>query len=88
VRHGRGPPRTTGQIATGLSQEAGTGKEVVATLIHQSSRRKHQPFVAVSCALFSETLIESELFGLELKRSTLGDRIKRCGSRRKRALTT
>jgi len=48
-----------------ITGESGTGKEVTATLIHQSSRRKHQPFVAVSCALFSETLIESELFGHE-----------------------
>ena len=48
-----------------VTGESGTGKEVTATLIHQSSRRKHQPFVAVSCALFSETLIESELFGHE-----------------------
>ena len=46
-----------------VTGESGTGKEVTATLIHQSSRRKHHPFVAVSCALFSETLIESELFG-------------------------
>src|SRR4030095_8280983 len=48
-----------------VSGESGTGKEVTATLIHQARRRKLHPFVAVSCALFSETLIESELFGHE-----------------------
>ena len=48
-----------------VTGESGTGKEVMATLIHQNSRRRHHPFVAVSCALFSETLIESELFGHE-----------------------
>jgi len=48
-----------------ITGESGTGKEVTASLIHQSSRRKHHPFVPVSCALFSETLIESELFGHE-----------------------
>jgi len=48
-----------------VTGESGTGKEVAATLIHQTSGRKHHPFVAVSCALFSETLIESELFGHE-----------------------
>ena len=48
-----------------VTGESGTGKEVTATLIHQNSRRRHRPFVAVSCALFSETLIESELFGHE-----------------------
>jgi transcriptional regulator with GAF, ATPase, and Fis domain len=45
--------------------ESGTGKEVIANVIHQTSGRRHQPFIAVSCALFSETLIESELFGHE-----------------------
>jgi transcriptional regulator with GAF, ATPase, and Fis domain len=48
-----------------VTGESGTGKEVVANVVHQTSGRRHQPFVAVSCALFSETLIESELFGHE-----------------------
>jgi transcriptional regulator with GAF, ATPase, and Fis domain len=48
-----------------ITGESGTGKEVTAMLIHQSSRRKHRAFIPVSCALFSETLIESELFGHE-----------------------
>jgi transcriptional regulator with PAS, ATPase and Fis domain len=48
-----------------ITGESGTGKEVTANLVHQNSRRRLRPFVAVSCALFSETLIESELFGHE-----------------------
>ena len=45
--------------------ETGTGKETIAGLIHHSSRRRRKPFVAVSCAILTETLIESELFGHE-----------------------
>src|SRR5262249_11208086 len=46
-----------------ITGESGTGKEVIANLLHHSSSRRHQPFVAVSCALFSENLIETEVFG-------------------------
>jgi DNA-binding NtrC family response regulator len=48
-----------------ITGETGTGKEMIANLIHQSSSRRHKPFVPVSCAILSETLIESELFGHE-----------------------
>jgi transcriptional regulator with GAF, ATPase, and Fis domain len=48
-----------------ITGESGTGKEVIAHLIHRTSRRRHRSFVAVSCALFSDSLIESEQFGHE-----------------------
>ena len=48
-----------------VTGETGTGKEMIANLIHSSSSRRHKPFVPVSCAILSETLIESELFGHE-----------------------
>ena len=54
-----------GDIPVLLLGETGSGKEVLAAHVHASSPRKDAPFVKLNCAAFTETLLESELFGHE-----------------------
>ncbi|RZB34261.1 MAG: hypothetical protein SRB1_00029 [Desulfobacteraceae bacterium Eth-SRB1] len=56
--------RVADSQATVLIQgESGTGKELIARLIHNLSRRRDMPFIAVDCGVFPEHLLQSELFG-------------------------
>jgi len=48
-----------------IAGESGTGKELVASTIHQMSKKEEQPFVALNCGAISPQLIEAELFGHE-----------------------
>jgi len=59
---GRVAAGTVNVLITGAS---GTGNELVARAIHQHSKRAQQPFTPVNCGSFTETILESELFGHE-----------------------
>jgi DNA-binding NtrC family response regulator len=57
-----------------ITGESGTGKEMVARTVHDLSRRRSQPFLAVNCGAISPNLIESEIFGHEKGSFTGADR--------------
>ena len=61
-----------------ITGESGVGKEVMARLLQQKSKRKDKPFISVNCAAIPENLLESELFGHE-KGSFTGAMARRIG---------
>lgn len=64
----------TTAVTVFLTGESGTGKEMVARTVHELSRRRSQPFLALNCGAISPNLIESEIFGHEKGSFTGADR--------------
>lgn len=60
-----------------IQGKSGTGKEVMANLIHDKSKRKSKPFVPIDCGAIPDTLVESELFGYQKGAFTGADSAKK-----------
>lgn len=62
-----------------IEGETGTGKEIVARMIHKNSQRKDAPFITINCGALSASLLESELFGYEPASFTGADKKGKAG---------
>ena len=60
-----------------ITGENGTGKELIARVIHAESRRRNKPFIKINCSILSEDTLESQLFGFEDQNSQKGETFKR-----------
>ena len=59
-----------------VTGESGTGKEILSRMIHEMSPRADKPFIAINCSAFSDSLLESQLFGYEKGAFTGADTLK------------
>jgi|GEM_PF-262140 len=68
---------TNAKVSVYILGETGTGKELVARALHQNSHRQKRNFIAINCSAFTETILESELFGYQKGSFTGAERDKK-----------